>query len=676
MLASFFHRSENRGLGIYATGRQARPSVGVSAVRFSWQHVLFVLSLASMACEGRTTTDTLPWSCSESCTACPLTPTPAGLAGFWRFDEEDIGAQWVGSSGTQLRWSACDTQGRGEWVASDSWAGLCGTERLGGTGGSLRLNQANGYVEAPLPESLPTSSLTLAAWVSVLRPTTKRMTVMSVVRPACGSAWLDLQVMQDGQRVLILSAEAPAPSSGECLVEERTANMPSSVFDWGLGTWYNVAAVLSPDGQHTLLLDGVAISATTGTAQPSPPRAASSLRIGGDPNGEGGFEGLIDDVALFSRALSDAELREFIMAAISVRSDGQSWTAWSVNGSRASWISDCRAEAPQSSTRGATVVVDNGYWSAAGLLAQVEGGARIGRLKKATLVADIPAEESFDFVLSSDHKAERCTWHTTGTGQNRYEFTLADVNNCDCPSSCDCNFEVTEARVGTRWDEDGTVTLSACRLELEWEDAAAEFELAQGPGGMRGLNGWCWRPISFHREAAVNLDLNLTTSERTVGTLLGGNRVTAYLAADFAVDDPGAAHELCDLHEATGITIETQMPEGYSYQLRVADYTGIAREWSREWHQDQAVQNFALCSSDSNTTVDSEGNPLDCGRDVDPIPHKQRPVNLNRVRFLGVQKAFELTSEEGTIAIERVEFSGVVHGNCSVAVDPENGNIP
>ena len=94
-----------------------------------------ILLIPMLGCEGRTTTDTLPWSCNEPATECPLTPDAAGLAGFWRFDNSDLGGEWVGSN--KPEWSACDDHGGGEWATNQSIE--CGSERLSGFGASLRL---------------------------------------------------------------------------------------------------------------------------------------------------------------------------------------------------------------------------------------------------------------------------------------------------------------------------------------------------------------------------------------------------------------------------------------------------------------------------------------------------------------------------------------------------------
>lgn len=656
MRASFFLEQQSRQPGIHTAGRTV--TARDSSVHLSWLTAAF-LSISLIGCEGRATTDTLPWSCNETCSGCPVTPEPQALVGFWRFDDAVLDGQWQGQEGSTLSWIQCDARG-GEWIASGAALVACGNERLSGLGGSLRL-AGTGYLQAELVDELTEGPMTLAAWVSLPRAPT-RTSVLSVVRPSCRSVWLDLDMSESHRRRLVLSVEKPASDSDECEIEETSTHLPSGFLDWGMGSWYHVAAVVGAGGEPAVFVDGLPRSLSEPESYRGAPSASSAVHIGANPAGGQALSGLIDDVALFARALAADELEAFVAESTSVRSDGQLWTAWSATGSSASWKSDCKNPHIEESQQGMAVVVKNGYWSAGGVFTRLRTDHRILQLKKAILVADIPDEESFDFVLGSKHNAERCTWHASGRGKQRYEFTLDDLNHCDCPSSCDCSFAVEEARIGSRWDEDGALAFSVCRVEFEWEEVAASQLLTPGPGGMQGLNQWCWRPISYHQHAFADLDEALTNQDRTVATLRGGNRQTAYVAADFAVGAPGQEHLLCDLTQVEKITLQATMPHGFAYQLRVADFNGIGREWSRKWDSNDPSQEFVLCDPGAPTP-----DVIDCGRDVDPIPHRMRPVALERVRHLGIQKSFELTSTEGAISIDAIEFTGTPLGSCSIS---------
>jgi len=615
----------------------------------------------------------MPWSCDEPNPECPVTPEPAGLVRFWRFDAEDaLGGEWHASTDATLRWAECEDQHGGEWFAGSGPA-VCGTERLGGHGGSLRLD-ANGYLEALLAlEDIAQEPLTLAAWVSAHK-LKQRMTVAYLMRPKCQSAWLDVQNVE-WDRSLILSVEKPATGSDYCEVDEVKANLPEGYFDWGQGNWYHIAAIVDAARGHALFVDGRATSSSTApSSTTTPPATGSGVRIGAGPTSVPGFSGLIDDVALFSRSVAEDELEPFITESTSVRADGQQWTPWSVAGSSTTWKSDCRNPKIEESQGGARVVVKNGYWSAGGLFTRAHAGHNIRRLKKATLVANIPNDTEFDFALGSAHNAERCTWHASGAGKSRYEFDLDGLNHCECPSTCDCRFTVEEARIGSRWDKNLPLDFSVCRVEFEWEEVEADDEdttidLGLGPGGLLGLNGWCWRPISYHEHSHVDIDEAHTNAEQSEGTLVGINDTTAYLAADFAQGDAVTADKLCDLRNVKAIQLTADMPQGYSYQLRVADSSGFAREWSRKWGEAQRTQEFLLCDSQPGLAY-LEANPTakrgvdECGKPDNPISDDGRTLNLELVRHVGVQKNAEVAADAAVISIKSLAFTDMPEGNC------------
>jgi len=605
-----------------------------------------------LGCDGRTTTDTGPWSCNELSTQCPVTPEPAGLAGFWRFDAGDLGGEWRGD-GSAPNWAECNDQRGGDW-GREGGADACGTERLGGFGASLRL-AASGYVAAALPEQMANSPMTLTAWISLNRRAEQPMSVVSVVRPSCQSAWLDVHTAGTNRK-LVLSVEKPGDTDTECKVDEHTASLPSGFLDWGVGVWYHVGA--SVNGSETaLFVDGKRADSSVALGLSRPPEPSGAVHIGADPTGGTLLTGMIDDVALFDRSLSPDELAAVSTEATSVLVDGQQWTPWSVDGTSSAWQADCRNPNLERTDQGVSIVVDKGYWSAGGLQARTPTEHRIGSLKKAVLVADIPNGEPFDFVLGSRHNAERCTWHSEGRGKQRYEFSLDDVKNCDCPSTCDCAFRVEEARVGARWDSSVDVKFSVCRVEFEWgpaEDPIVEL----GPGGMWGLNGWCWRPISYHPNASVDLEEELSGPNQTVATQRGGDNATAYLAADFVWDGPGDDRVLCDLTQVDKITLEADMPEGYSYQFRLADFYGVGLEWSRRWKRDEPIQEFILCPEQSGP---------ECGKEEDPFPYLGRQVDREQIRHLGVQKTFETATDPSTITIKNVTFSGTPGDHCVIS---------
>ena len=203
-----------------------------------------------------------------------LPPPPAGLVGAWGFDE---------SSGT----SALDSSGLGNTGT------LSGPTRTTGRyGGGLQFDGVNDWVTVADANSLDlTTAMTLEGWV----------------RPAAlGTVWRTVVIKeQPGQLVYALYAgtdTASRPSGHVFTTSDRGLLGPSAL---PLNTWSHLA--MTWDGlTMRLYVNGtqVSSSALTGTAQTS----SSALRIGGNAVWPEWFNGVIDEVRVYNRALSAAEI--------------------------------------------------------------------------------------------------------------------------------------------------------------------------------------------------------------------------------------------------------------------------------------------------------------------------------------------------------------------------------
>ncbi len=203
-----------------------------------------------------------------------LPPPPAGLVGAWGFDE---------SSGT----SALDSSGLGN-------AGtLSGPIRTAGRyGGGLQFDGVNDWVTVADANSLDlTTGMTLEAWV----------------RPAAlGTTWRTAVIKeQPGQLVYALYAgtdTASRPSGHVFTTSDRGMLAPTAL---PLNTWSHLA--MTWDGlTMRMYVNGtqVSTSALTGTARTS----TSVLRIGGNAVWPEWFNGVIDEVRVYNRALTAAEV--------------------------------------------------------------------------------------------------------------------------------------------------------------------------------------------------------------------------------------------------------------------------------------------------------------------------------------------------------------------------------
>ena len=212
----------------------------------------------------------------------PVDPPPgaipvsySGLVGYWRFDE-------VGGA-----------------VAADSSparnAGdLRGGALLGGGGfpqarfanpGSLLLDGVDGRVVLRGPRGLPAAETpkTISLWINYVIPPTGAAQVLSLGRSSgCG---IQLGI-RDGRLGV---------SSGATLLVGVTA--PRS-------RWHHV--VYTYDGtSHRIILDGLISPSTSGGV---PPCATAEAVAGSAPDGREAFLGSLDDLRIYDRVLTDAEI--------------------------------------------------------------------------------------------------------------------------------------------------------------------------------------------------------------------------------------------------------------------------------------------------------------------------------------------------------------------------------
>ena len=217
-----------------------------------------------------------------------------GLVSLWSFERD-----------------ASDRSGRnhGTIVGRGSFAS-------GRRGQALRLDAADAYVNAGGAESLHVSSrpFTVSAWVvfdahgerplADASPGRRNMAIVSQLATVDGgksNGWR--LIKQDDNRFWFIfglqDGIGGVPGGSTTLISKTAA---------AAGKWYHVAAVKTGT-EVALYIDGVLED-----ARPLPPFRddnASKLTIGRDPDapaGSGNVNGLIDDVSLYRRALSHADL--------------------------------------------------------------------------------------------------------------------------------------------------------------------------------------------------------------------------------------------------------------------------------------------------------------------------------------------------------------------------------
>ncbi|MCA8961778.1 MAG: cellulase family glycosylhydrolase, partial [Planctomycetes bacterium] len=215
-------------------------------------------------------------SSSSSSGVTPLAPAPVPIE-----EDPDVAAHWtfdVVSGGLVLDESSGGFHGevQGATLVAD-----------GRVGGALEFAGGTDHVavDANDLELVRWEPLTIAAWVLPIATTTDRVVIGHGELPTPAFAL----IQRPGNAVRF---EIAGKGS-------TTGTLPAD-------EWHHVAA--SYDGSSlTLFVDAVEVDRRNGVSGALPP-ALSDLGLGGSATGSAGFVGRLDEVWLYSRALTDAEI--------------------------------------------------------------------------------------------------------------------------------------------------------------------------------------------------------------------------------------------------------------------------------------------------------------------------------------------------------------------------------
>ena len=217
------------------------------------------------------------------------TPTSiaSGLVGYWKFDE---------ASGS----TACDASGKGNTgtlVNGPLWA-------VGKVGSALYFDGIDDSVTISDSNSLDVSnSFTLSAWVN----------------PA--SSFTDFRsILVKNYKYFLYASVAGYCGSGSPLAgfDEQSSNTLCQPSPLPTNAWTHLAATYTGS---TLMLyrNGVAVASSNVTKTLSP--STGTLQIGASQFGEN-FKGLIDEVRVHNRALSNTEIQAIFQQESAVRESG------------------------------------------------------------------------------------------------------------------------------------------------------------------------------------------------------------------------------------------------------------------------------------------------------------------------------------------------------------------
>lgn len=201
----------------------------------------------------------------------------------WKLDE---------TSGT----TASDSSGNGNTgtlVNGPVWAS-------GKIGGGLNFDGADDYVNLGNPASLQlTGAMTITAWIYLNNVNATAHRIVSKLGVSGQRGW-ELVLDDDPDNNLLMRIS----SNGTTIIDAKQAVK----FD-GVGRWVFVAGTYVPGTSLNIYRDGVLVASNTASIPASQFNSNQNVNIGRGPVGYSPFNGKIDDVRIYNRALSAAEIQ-------------------------------------------------------------------------------------------------------------------------------------------------------------------------------------------------------------------------------------------------------------------------------------------------------------------------------------------------------------------------------
>jgi len=207
-----------------------------------------------------------------------------GLVGYWNFDEGS-GASAADSSGNGTA---------GTLMNGPAWV-------TGKIVQALSFNGSSQYVSLPSnPSSLDiTGALTLSAWVNETANPTARTVVISKGDPALLYQY-ELTGSTNGH------VNFSVCNSVGCL----TSGTYTSSTLFSPGAWHHVVGTYDGNGNAIMYVDGTNVQAVSSSTMTALKSGVSGVWIGGLPASSRDFNGTVDDVRIYNRALSASDVAE------------------------------------------------------------------------------------------------------------------------------------------------------------------------------------------------------------------------------------------------------------------------------------------------------------------------------------------------------------------------------
>ena len=219
----------------------------------------------------------------------PLHPLSRGLVACWLFNE-GAGSVLHDISGNKNDGTLTSMDPPTDWVGSPH-------------GGALAFDGNNDYIVVGDPPSLDmgTDDITIAIWLNRLGSTGQQRLYIK----RGGVTWYDLYFNANDEVVGSLAVSWP-PLGG-------FNSAPTTITD---SSWHHIAVVFDRDGKGHIYIDGLArgtpadISAQGGSLDNAGYVFVGAWGMDAGPPNSQWFNGLIDDVRIYKRALSAQEVKQ------------------------------------------------------------------------------------------------------------------------------------------------------------------------------------------------------------------------------------------------------------------------------------------------------------------------------------------------------------------------------
>ncbi len=186
------------------------------------------------------------------------------------------------------------------------------TNRFGNLRGALDLRGKTGYLEAPHRDLLNAFPLTVSCWVASIDQISGEAGLITKYSAASWNGWALIYAGKGFENTNNYGNILPwYLRDRKNVVIGRYGSPPFEAVGCSDGKWHHVAFALD-ESFGRLYIDGELKSYQPWNGQPGECSTTQPLRIG-YYSPAGGFDGLVDDVRIYGRALSDAEIKSLFI---------------------------------------------------------------------------------------------------------------------------------------------------------------------------------------------------------------------------------------------------------------------------------------------------------------------------------------------------------------------------